>query len=547
VRISTNDLAEVRPAWLDGRAGWAALAGMLALFVASWPLVGAGADVPIIDDWVYAWSVEHILATGDLRVLDISAIYPVAHILWGAAFARVAGFSFASLRMSTVALAVIGCWSVYLTLRELNCRRSTGVLGALALALHPLYFALSFSFMTEIPFISLSALALWSYVRAVHRDDTAAFWLGGLFSIVAFLVRPVAILLPLSVLPVLMWRCPERAGGSRFRPLAAALTTMVVLQVALPRVFGPLDWAAMRWEYLQWWFMVTPTEYLQWNVNVTFVSLFPLVPLLLPCAARSRTALAVAVAALAWFGLCRWLLGALSMPLPDWQTWSLQDIAARALIGGQLVTSGWSARAVPIVKIVGLLAVASMTVVSISRLFAPPRWSRPEVVVVMLAILHVGAINLLWLYNDRYYLALAPPLVIVAAKALDTDLRAKRLAAVCLALWAGIALSGTRDMLTFTESCAKAARQLEASGIPAWDVDAGYALNGWRLYAHPENLPPGAERNADVPFVTSAGQTRYIVTNTPLPHADVVRVIPLDGASWQATHAIYVVHRRQLD
>ena len=37
--------------------------------------------------------------------------------------------------------------------------RSTSLLGALALALDPVYFALSFSFMTEVPFVSFSALA----------------------------------------------------------------------------------------------------------------------------------------------------------------------------------------------------------------------------------------------------------------------------------------------------------------------------------------------------------------------------------------------------
>ena len=75
-------------------------------------------DVPVIDDWVYAWSVEHLLKTGRLRVLEFSSVYPLAQILWGALFARVAGFSFGVLRLSTVVLAVLGCWALYLTLRE---------------------------------------------------------------------------------------------------------------------------------------------------------------------------------------------------------------------------------------------------------------------------------------------------------------------------------------------------------------------------------------------------------------------------------------------
>jgi hypothetical protein len=89
-----------------------------------------------------------------------------------------------------------------------------------------------------------------------------------------------------------------------------------------------------------------------------------------------------------------------------------------------------------------------------------------------------------------------------------------------------------------------AVRRLEARGVPAPDIDAGYPLNGWRLYAHPENLPPGADRRYDVPFVTSAGKTPYVIANYPLPDADVIEVVPLPRATWQTTHELYVVKRR---
>jgi hypothetical protein len=117
------------------------------------------------------------------------------------------------------------------------------------------------------------------------------------------------------------------------------------------------------------------------------------------------------------------------------------------------------------------------------------------------------------------------------------------MAAALLAIWAGIAITGTRDMLAFNEACATAERELEATGIPSWDIDAGYAWNGWRLYAHPENLPPEADRGYDVSFVTSNRATHYSITNSPLPHSEGIRIVPLARASWQATRAVYVVRR----
>jgi hypothetical protein len=276
---------------------------------------------------------------------------------------------------------------------------------------------------------------------------------------------------------------------------------------------------------------------------VLFVAVFPFVPLLVAYVARWRRAIEVGAAAIVLAVVCRMALGALPMPIPHWQTWSLQDIAARAMLDGNVAPSSWSLRVVPVVKLLGLLAVGALGVIGVRDWLRWPDWRRVELVILTLALLQVVCINVLWLYNDRYYVVLAPLLAIVGARALDLDGRGKWIATAILAIWAGIAISGTRDMLAFNDACAKAARELEASGIPPWDIDAGYALNGWRLYAHPENLPPGANRRYDVPFVTSNRATHYSITNSPLPQSEVIRIVPLERASWQATRAVYVVRR----
>ncbi|MEZ5294682.1 MAG: hypothetical protein R2745_26625, partial [Vicinamibacterales bacterium] len=150
-------------------AGWPALLTIAAGFAAAWWAVGAGAaDAPYIDDWVYARSVEQFVQTGRLAVPSISAVYPIAQTLWAAPFAAVLGFSFDALRLSTVAAAALGCWALYLLLVELGCRRSTAGLGAAALALHPVLFDLTFSFMTEVPFVAASTASLAAYVRSVR-------------------------------------------------------------------------------------------------------------------------------------------------------------------------------------------------------------------------------------------------------------------------------------------------------------------------------------------------------------------------------------------
>jgi hypothetical protein len=531
-------------ALIGSRGSWPALVAIAGVYAAGWWLVGPRADVPVIDDWVYAWSVEHLVDTGRLQILDISAFYPIAQVLWGAIFVRLAGFSFGVLRISTLVLAVVGCWAVYLTLRELGCRSSTSLLGAFALALDPVYFALSFSFMTEVPFVSLSAMALYWFVRTIRRDEPAAVWAGCACAVAAFLIRPIGVVLPLSMLPALFSSREWRASFRRYAvPLVATVVVMGALQMAMPRVLGPLDWSAIRQGYLRWWFTVPVTDYLRWNVELLFVAVFPFAPLLVAYLAGWRHALHVGAVAIVLAVVCRVALGGLVMPLPDWQTWSLQDIAARAMLAGDVAPSPWSLRVAPVVKLLGLLAVAALGAIGVRGCQQRPGERRAELVIPTLALLQVACINVLWLYNDRYYVVLAPVLAIVGARAIDRNRSGKWIATAMLVGWAAIATSGTRDMLAFNDACATAARALEATGIPPWDIDAGYVMNGWRLYAHPEHLPAGADRRYDVPYVTSDRPTRYSITNIPSPEFEVLRIVPLERASWQATRRVYVVRR----
>jgi len=372
-----------------------------------------------------------------------------------------------------VVLAVFACWAVYLTLRELGCRRSTALLGAFALAFDPTFFALSFSFMTEVPFVSFSTIAVYWYVRAIRRSEPRSVWAGCLFAMAAFLTRPIGIVVPLALVPALVgsrdWRTMLRRSVT---PIVITLGVMVALQVELPRTLGLLDWAAIRQDYLRWWFKVPITDYLQWNVEVPFILAFPFAPLLLAYAVRWRRAAATVAAAIILAILCRWTLGHIVMPLPEGQTWSLRDIAARSMLDGNVATSSWSLRVTPLVELLGLLTVGALMVIALRRALNPA--ARGDRVVFAMLVLQFVCINALWLYNDRYYVVFAPLLAIVAAQALERDRLAQRVAAGLLIVWAGVAISGTRDMLAFNGTCANVAEELEAFGIPPWDIDAGY-------------------------------------------------------------------------
>src|SRR5262245_2719136 len=86
-------------------------------------------DTPFVDDWAYAWSVEHLLQTGEFRILDWSVSLDAAHVLWGALFCAPFGFSFTALRLSTWVLSLLGLVGFYVLLRELGASRRDTLLG----------------------------------------------------------------------------------------------------------------------------------------------------------------------------------------------------------------------------------------------------------------------------------------------------------------------------------------------------------------------------------------------------------------------------------
>ena len=131
-------------------------------------------------------------------MLEWSAHYPLAQILWGALCSELFGFSFAVLRLSTLILAWGGLVAFYLTLREMGIRPLPASLGTVVLLCNPVLFMLSHSFMTDVPFVSVMNGSLLFYVRWTKRGHTHDLALGSALAVVAFLIRQLGAALALA-------------------------------------------------------------------------------------------------------------------------------------------------------------------------------------------------------------------------------------------------------------------------------------------------------------------------------------------------------------
>lgn len=134
--------------------------------------VGLGGDFALNDDWAYAYTARHLLRTGQLRILDWAAPTLATHAVWGAAALSLLGDSYVSLRCGTLIWALGALVALYALARSALPPRAA-VLLPLAVGLSPWFVNLSFTYMTEVPWMALLIGALLAFTRAWTPGSSA--------------------------------------------------------------------------------------------------------------------------------------------------------------------------------------------------------------------------------------------------------------------------------------------------------------------------------------------------------------------------------------
>ena len=151
---------------------------VLALYLIAVFAVNPFRNCPVRDDWAYAWSAWRLLETGHYLAHDWSSANTPFQCGWGAAFCLIFGHSFVALRWSTLVLAVLGLLAFRGLAREHGLSRGAADLLTLCVASCSIFFKLSLSYMSDVPFASLLTIAVFFYTRAV-RGMRLADWVAG--------------------------------------------------------------------------------------------------------------------------------------------------------------------------------------------------------------------------------------------------------------------------------------------------------------------------------------------------------------------------------
>jgi len=468
---------------------------------------------------------------------DWTSAAAVVPIYWGALFSKLAGgFSFTALRISTLVFGVASPLALCWVLRELDIPRPAAVLAAVVLAANPLFIHLSYTFMTDVFYVSLMLASLGFYAYGIQRDSAASLWVGSAFAAAAYLSRQLGITLPIAAVFALVLR--HRAFPVK-TILRAALLPAAVVAIH--------TWWLSEVHGLPWGFRLNvihggletllrssaPAElWMRLRYAMLYLGVLTL-PALVAVAVTGRLE-AQRARRLAWVYVA-WLLvlggPALFAYMADGTGMPYlagiihrEGIGEIALVGAKpLVTPQWVFGLVTLLA--PFLGAASGTLWT-DVLLNPRRESAGPGAVVLASGLFMAALTAatvqLW---DEYLLVFVPASLYLVLREGPVSVRGWCAGALVCAAMLGYALREQADYLAWNVARWSVGRSLVDAGVPAVEIEGGFEWMGWYDFEKALPLAIAAGREDELfAWVTALPDRFFLAFDTDQP-AGGVRVV----------------------
>jgi hypothetical protein len=371
--------------------------------------------------------------------------------------------------------------------------------------------------------VSVSNIAFFFIVRGLSRRSSLDLSLGCAFGACAFFIRQIAIAIPGAVLLYVLFAPSFRSRRYILPPLIALLFVCLV-PVLIAQTFGLTSQYTDRTWVLDKWLNAYELG-IPGLLRVMMHSGLALIPMSIPVIALfyRRPRFWGAIGVLLVLTACAVLFSP-EIPKPLEGMWRLMTLGKERhtrLIHGLPDSDFLPSWLNPPLFTLSLFSSAGIIVKIVDVIRGGIE--KPLGLFVWYAFSQFMMIMAVWLFDawgsDRYSIVLLPPLIVILA---NSQLKSKSTIA-SIAVLSLISILVTWHETQNHRATAEGLAWLRDKGIPFAHIDAGYAFNGWNLYAHPENLAPGALRERDVPFVTTNEKKPYVIATSPIPGYRVLR------------------------
>jgi hypothetical protein len=197
-------------------------------------LVNPVGEFPSVDDWAYVWAVRSLVEHGEFRLHSWTATNLGSQVLWGALFAFPLGATYTTLRASTLVAALLGALALFRLIRDEDRPISVALFAALVLLSNPIFFALSFTFMTDVPFVAAQTGAMLFLVKGLRAGSRLASATGWILALAALLCRQNGFAIPIAY------------GGAYLVKHGWSAKRLAISALPLATFFG-LQWVYQYW------------------------------------------------------------------------------------------------------------------------------------------------------------------------------------------------------------------------------------------------------------------------------------------------------------
>ncbi len=241
-----------RPAELLSSKGFIPICLIALYFLFLAIFVSLSGNFPLNDDWSYGEGVRNFLDHGTL-VIPMACAVGFTHVLIGAFFCKIFGFSYVVLRTTVLAIGFIGSLAFYGSLRQLGIQRNTATFCALLYTVNPLMVNLYFTFMSDVTALSLLNLYVFLLLRAVKSNSSRTSLLIAICSVIVFVLamftrQSAIILAPCSLCLFLL---PIKKRRQLYGIVIVSLLIPVLAYITadhwlIHRAFGTRDYMAVK-------------------------------------------------------------------------------------------------------------------------------------------------------------------------------------------------------------------------------------------------------------------------------------------------------------
>ncbi|KPK85910.1 MAG: hypothetical protein AMS27_06225 [Bacteroides sp. SM23_62_1] len=182
---------------------------LLLVWIIAIIIVNPLGEFPLNDDWAYSKNLYHLCEEGKLILSDWPAQTLIAQTLIGTLVCKLFGFSFGVLRILTLVFSAASVYLFYQIIKMITPDNKIALFVSFLFMFNPIYFSLSFTFMTEIYYFFFFLLSLFFFFRNLESDRIIYIGLGTLFSVVATLTRQTGIIIPFSFGLIWFYKNPK--------------------------------------------------------------------------------------------------------------------------------------------------------------------------------------------------------------------------------------------------------------------------------------------------------------------------------------------------